>query len=201
MVALMRIGHALAGHQPDIPGLIWSDDRLISSEIDNTSRFMEAAEALYRKLARYRDPGVGEVELAQNAMALVDDLRADIGPANRNSHALDPARITRYKQRALTPAYGRTAIPEYREGAWADAAFIEQQSDLAPEIAIFVERHTGIAGDALAFATRLRCNWKNSASYRQTDWYRFQEAVKSHLAECWGVLTNRLPELVGLRDV
>jgi hypothetical protein len=115
-LSLMRIGHALAGHQPDIPGLIWNDGRLLEQEIDNTSRFMDAADHLYRKLAAYKKPGISPAELNDMAAVLVGDLRADIGLSSKTSRRQDPARVSRYKQRALRPTYGGVAIPEYQEG-------------------------------------------------------------------------------------
>ena len=44
-----NIGHADAGHKPDIPNLIWHDPRLIkeNSEVDNRERVLLAAKKLY----------------------------------------------------------------------------------------------------------------------------------------------------------
>jgi hypothetical protein len=125
----------------------------------------------------------------------VGDLRADIGPSSRTSRQQDPTRISRYKERALRPTYGGVAIPEYREGGWADAAFIEQRSDLLQKIGIFLEEKAGTAGDVLGFGTKISCTWKDTAHYQDTDWWKFQQAVRSHLDECWSVLRARLPDL------
>lgn len=195
-VNLMRVGHALAGHQPDIPGLVWMDDRLVNSEVDNTSRFMDAADHLFRKLVAYKTPGLAGADIDRAAASLIADLRSDIGPSSRTSGPTDPTRIARYRQRAMTASYGASAIPDYQEGKWADAAFVEQRADLGPRIATFMAENAGLAGDILDFGTRLTCTWKDAATYKQTDWYRFQEAVRSHLDECWGVLAKRLPDLV-----
>lgn len=194
-VALMRIGHALAGHLPDIPGLIWNDDRLVEPVIDNTARFMDAADHLYRKLAGFKNDAITQVELDRTSATLLADLREDIGPSRQDAPPLDPARIARYQKRALANEYGGTAIPEYQVAKWADAAFIEQRSDLLPRIATFFAEHAGLAGDVLEFGVRMPCTWKDPANAKQTDWYKFQEAVKAHLAECWSVLTKRLPEI------
>ncbi|MBL7097740.1 MAG: hypothetical protein ISS15_08790 [Alphaproteobacteria bacterium] len=194
-ISLMRIGHALAGHLPDIPGLIWTDGRSVDETVDNTRRFLDAAHHLYRRLAVFRDPSISPAELDRIASSLVDDLASDIGPSSTAVVALDGVRIRRYRQRALLPEYGGLPIPEYREAKWADAAFNEQRSDLAEEVATYLARNAGLAGDILDFGTAIPCTWKDPASRTQTDWYRFQEAVKSHLDECWGVLTLRLPDL------
>jgi hypothetical protein len=195
VVSLMRIGHALAGHLPDVPGLIWTDGRLVAPEIDNTARFMDAAEHLFRKLARYRNAAIADAELDRSAESLASDLRADIGPSSRTSARRDPARIARYRQRALSAPYGGVPIPDYQEGKWSDAAFVEQRSDLASRIAIYLAENTGIAGDMLDFGARFAFTWRDPARYAETDWYKFQQAVKSHLDECWSVLTKRLPDI------
>lgn len=188
----MWIGHALAGHLPDIPGLIWTDARLSEPVVDNTDRFMAAAGKLFRKLAHYRNPSAS---VEDDVASLERDLRADIGASRRLTAQLSKRRIARYRARALTETYGATPMPRYRVGRWADRAFIEQRADLLPSIAIFLREHTGIAGDALGFGTRLRCTWRDPATREQTDWYKFQMAVRSHLEECWNILTATMPEL------
>jgi hypothetical protein len=46
-----------------------------------------------------------------------------------------------------------------------------------------------------------RYRWKDRKNYKQTHWYRFQEAVKQHQNETWQILADRnfqgleLPEL------
>jgi hypothetical protein len=191
---IMKIGHALAGHKPDIPDLIWSDGRLVNDTVVNAERFLDAAEHLFRKLDGYKRPGRARPEADRDAASLVADLRADIGPSAAAS-APTVARIERYKARALLSAYGSAAIPLYEEGNWANEAFVEQRADLTTRIAVYVAEHAGLVGDALNFGTRMPCTWKDPALCHQTHWFRFQEGVKSHLAECWGVLTTRLPEI------
>jgi hypothetical protein len=191
-VPRMRIGHALAGYLPDIPGLIWTDGRLVDGPIDNTERFMTAADHLFRKLARYRG---ASTSIDEPAADLVSDLRADIGPSSKLTAALDPRRIARYKARALAPAYGGTAMPDYRQGKWADAAFIEQRGNPLRHAVIWLAEHAGLIGDVLDFGTRMPCTWRDPATREQTDWYKFQQAVRSHLEECWNVLTRNMPEL------
>ena len=137
---------------------------------------------------------MAKADMDRVATSLVADSRSDIGPSSRASPALDAGRIARYRRRAVTAPYGATAIRDYQEGRWADAAFVEQRADMGPRIATFLAENAGLAGDILDFGTRLTCTWKYPATYMQTDWYHFQEAIRSHLDECWGVLTNRLPD-------
>ena len=195
VLELMRIGHALAGHLPDIPSLIWTDGRLIEPEVDNTARFMDAADHLYRKLAKYKDPNISPTLLDSSSASLIADLRSDIGPAIRNAKAADPDRIARYKQRALKPDYGGRPIPEYVEAKWADAAFNEARESFGQQIEIMAAERAGLIGDALAAGTHISCTWKDPTQRSETDWYKFQEAIRIHLDECWQVLTKRLPDL------
>jgi hypothetical protein len=192
-IPLMRIGHALAGHKPDIVGLIWRDGRLETPLIDNSSRFLDAAAHLFCKF--YDTRGGARAERERLAAELVADLGADIGPSSETSRALDPARMVRYRQRALSPEYGGQAIAEYRVAKWADEALVEQRAQIRTKLALYLEEHAGRAGDILGFGTRMACTWKDPAHYRETHWYRFQEAVKAHRDECWAVLVRRLPEI------
>ncbi len=194
-IALLRIGHALAGHRPDIPGLIWTDARLDAPVVDNTARFLDAARHLFFKLYAWRNKKSADGDPDAMAAALVADLTHDIGPSSPTSIALDPARIERYRKRALKPEYGGTAIPEYQLARWADEAFIEKRAGLATRLAEIVGRHTGLAGDILEFGTRLSFTWKDPQHCQDTDWFKFQEAVKAHLSECWVLLQRRFPEL------
>jgi hypothetical protein len=194
-IALLRIGHALAGHQPDIPALIWNDDRLVEAAIDNTERFMDAAYHLFRKLYEFRHGTAEGKEFEAAASGLLKDLRSDIGPSSTKSVRHDPMRIQRYRLRALEPAYGGTAMPDYVQARWADEAFVEKHAGLKARIAEYIGKHTGFAGDILEFGARMQYSWADPEKYRDTHWYRFQEGVKAHLDECWGVLKTRFPEL------
>jgi hypothetical protein len=194
-IALLRIGHALAGHQPDIPALIWNDDRLVEPTIDNTERFMGAAYHLFRKLYGFRNGAALGKEFEAAASALLKDLRADIGPSSARIARLDPMRIQRYRLRALEPAYGATAMPDYVQACWADEAFVEKHAGVKARIAEFIGKHTGFASDVLEFGARMQYSWADPKNYRDTHWYRFQEGVRAHLEECWELLKVRFPEL------
>ena len=195
-ISLLRIGHALAGHQPDIPGLIWTDGRLVNPTIDNTQRFLEAARHLFVKLYVFKHPDAGGDEPGPIAQSLSNDLAADIGPSSTTCRPREPTRIERYLRRARTPEYGATPMPEYQIAKWADEAFVEQRAGIRIKLAEFVARHTGLAGDILEFGTRFPFTWRDSDSFRETHWFKFQEAVKAHLSECWAVMLRRFPELV-----
>ena len=191
---LLRIGHALAGHQPDIPDLIWRDERLANPIVSNRDRFVDAAAQIFKKFREFKS-GSNVSDRDPELISLGDDLKADIGNPTTNS-APREERIARYKVRALESSYGGTAMPEYQQGEWSDAAFVEQRADLIDRIENYVAEHAGIAGDILAFGTRMPYSWKDPLHHRDTEWYRFQEAVRAHLDECWILLKSRFPDMV-----
>ena len=69
-----NIGHADAIFSPDEATRRWRDPRLLHEPIDNQVRFLAAAAALYRKLARFVAPDLPPEELDRRATALRDDL-------------------------------------------------------------------------------------------------------------------------------
>jgi hypothetical protein len=192
----LRIGHALAGHKPDIPDLIWTDGRLANPAVVNVDRFMDAAQHLFRKLYAHKHGAAWGAEQAEAVASLVADLRSDIGPPGTKSAPVE-SRVARYKTRALTAPYGATPIPDYREGKWSDAAFVEKRADFRTRIAEYLAEHAGNAGDALSFGVRVPCTWIDPPRYQQTDWFKFQDAVKSHVEECWAVLLKSIPDIAG----
>ena len=64
---------------------------------------------------------------------------------------------TSHDTRLTLVTVGGIAMPEYQEAKWADAAFIEQVTDLKQKIAILMEEKAGMAGDVLDFGTRMAC--------------------------------------------
>jgi hypothetical protein len=193
LVTPLKIGHAIAQHLPDIPGLIWNDGRLAEPVVINSARFLDAANHLFRKLFAYNNAGSTGKNVDVEAAALLADLQADIGPSSQGSIANDPARIERYKKRALTSQYGGAALETYVLGKWTDAAFVEQRTDIAQQLALYMAENVNLIGDVLDFGVRMPCTWKDPPNYRKTTWYKFQNAVNSHLNECWGLLVKQIP--------
>ena len=50
-----NIGHAEAGHKPDIPNLVWIDTRLseLYKKVNNKQRFIDASEHIFRKFCEH----------------------------------------------------------------------------------------------------------------------------------------------------
>jgi hypothetical protein len=56
-------------------------------------------------------------------------------------------------------------------------------------------QRAGLISDALAARTHISCSWKDPTQRFETDWYKFQEAIRFHLDERRDVFAKRLPEL------
>ena len=197
--SIAKIGHGPAKHKPDWPGLTWLDGRLKleNSEVVNRYRFMDAVRHLFDKFYRYAHANVDEAKLAQEKAYLVTDLTADIGGSD-NSNAQVQARTERYQRRALTSQYGSTSIPAYAEDAWANAAFAEKPGTIFTWLDNAMIQAAGAYGDIVRDGQRAECTWKNPAQFKQTDWYKFEEAIRIHLDECWDLLTKRIPDAAKL---
>jgi len=187
-----NVGHADAGHHPDWPALVWEDPRLVNQNamIDNRSRFLEAAEHMLRKLAKLADSKISDQALDAKARELRTDLDTAIGEPDNTNHKRD-ARIRRYRELAATDAYGGEMLPEYEEDEWFAEAINEKVRGLNDRTAEWSK----------LIVLEDRYTWKNAENYRQTHWFRFQEGVKTHQDETWGLLKQStfnglaLPEL------
>lgn len=186
MDVAIDVGHGAAKHQPDIPALVWTDGRLASSTVDNRARFLDAAEALYRRYAGVR--GLESERIGADVVALRNDVAADIGEPTHMASAEDPERIARYRSRAEQAAYGGQPIPDYDPAAWFNQALAQDRNDV---LATWREKIVGLAGDysdLIRRDERVPCLWRDAADRMSTSWYHFQEAVKAHLTECWAAL-------------
>lgn len=185
----INVGHGPAQHRPDIPALIWTDGRLVNSTVNNRDRFLDAAEALFRRYAEAKKIPSSDIEAGVTEIR--SDLTADIGNPDPNAQAMDPARIARYMARATTPAYGGQAIPDYQPNAWFEAALQEDRNGVVSEFKAKIDslaNEFGDYSDLIRQDIRINCNWASPNSFQATNWYRFQEAVKAHYAETWKAL-------------
>ncbi len=162
---LPNIGHADFMHHPDWPGHRWQDPRILQSDINNNHRFLDAAKRLYEECSRANgtyDPAACD--------QLVSDLTAAMGPvaSGELNQGVDD-RQKRYK--ALAPW-----LPKYDQHYWfTDAVDTEVRGlpdNILTHLTIFKDQHT----------------WRRTKE--ETDWYRFQEAVKAHQGLCMGLLKD-----------
>lgn len=149
-----NVGHADAQHQPDIPALVWKDTRLIrkNAAIDNTERFLMAAETIFGELRKYIDPHCPENTIAHDKKSLRKEIKKLIGAEDKNNKEKDN-RIARYKE-----SIGKD-FKEYRENEWFEES---------------VDRKVLLG----LIKPSARYTWK--PNYKESNWYKFQEAVKAH---------------------
>lgn len=192
---IANIGHGPAQHMPDIVGLTWTDGRLVSDneKVINRVRFIDAARHLFGKLYRYKHPGFSVQVLQQEEAALVADLYADIGGSDdKNLQVAN--RMGRYHRRALSREYGATAIPLYDPDAWLNAALNQAEGNVFDWLHNVAIKEAGDYGDLIRAGARAQCTWKNTRTYKESDWYKFQQAIRTHLDECWSILIKAIPD-------
>jgi hypothetical protein len=147
-----NIGHADAKHAPDEPDLIWEDERLIPSisTINNKERFLEAAGSIYEKYTNY----LNTPNDRNNFITLIDEA---IGPYD----GIEEHRIDRYK------ALIGSDFVEYDKEQWFKEAvdFVNEE----------IPYSSGVYNIPIS-----ETEWMWKGNYKETDWYKFQEAVKTY---------------------
>jgi len=160
------IGHANAEHHPDWPAHRWEDPRLVHDEVDNTERFLDAAEKIYKKYCHYnkqmnKKPDSDWKSLRSRLIIAMGESFS----GNQNYGRED--RIKRYRE--LAPWLG-----DFDESDWFKEAI-----DI--EVRGLPDSDKGL----LSMFTMLhdKLYWKKEVTKEKTHWYRFQEAVKEHQAK------------------
>jgi hypothetical protein len=155
---LPNIGHADFMHHPDWVGHRWDDSRIISSQVINNHRFLDAARELFREfcLVTKNNSDVLWTALEQN-------LKDAMGPVFSGD-------ILQGEQRRLDAYNSLFPLPEYDPHAWFNDA-VDTEVRGFPDskmlnFTIFKDEYTW------------KPNWQNS------HWYKFQGAVKAHQAYC-----------------
>ncbi len=192
--ALPNIGHAEARHCPDEPGLVWDDRRLIEPRVDNRARFLEAARHLFLWLAGIANSGPAATDPEGEADALLADLKDCVRERDADNRLRD-TRVARYRALANRHDYGGTQMPEYREDDWLEAAVTEQVRGFRDRWRSGLDLMDAALDKVTLFKDRY--TWKDSARYRETDWYLFQEAVKGHQADVQALLFSQDDGLPG----
>ena len=159
------IGHANAEHHPDWPAHRWEDSRLVNDAVDNTARFLDAAEKIYKKYRNYT------TQLGRKANNTWNTLRTQLLRAmgasfSGNHNYYRENRLQRYRE--LVPWLG-----DFDESQWFKAA-----------IDIKVRGLKDSDNGLLSMFTMMldQLFWKDGQDKQKTHWYRFQEAVKEHQA-------------------
>lgn len=159
MNPLPNIGHADFKHHPDWVGHRWDDGRILDKEVNNNNRFLAAARCMFNMFktkSGAASPG--------NWASLEADLIKAMGPDY--SGELNHGHDTRREQyQKLAPW-----LPEYDPNMWFDAAVQTKvkglPDKLLPDHVLFKDRYF----------------WKTG--WHDSDWFKFQEAIKAHQAMC-----------------
>lgn len=160
-----NVGHADALHHPDWVGHRWNDDRLVAPNINNNTRFISAARRIYY---------------------LFSDFQASIGNAGADKWSeLEPLLLgiygTTYSGDSEKGAAERTEkymarvpwLPDYDDGDWQTAA-LEVKTVRRDGGDDYVERYF----------------WKKGINPVDTDWFKFQDAVKEQIVSAKEILQH-----------
>jgi len=163
---LPNIGHADAKHHPDWPGHRWDDERLVENEISNKLRFLSAAERLFEQYCDYLvTQGIYKKSSTPLWSDLENRLNIAMGPVSSgDTNAGKKARIQRYREIFK-------ALPEFAEDSWLNNA-------VATDIKGRKDSHQGVLSKFTLFEDQYF--WRQDRNKRDTDWFKFQEAVKAH---------------------
>jgi hypothetical protein len=160
------IGHADAEYHPDWVAHRWQDERLVNGDIDNTERFLEASENLYKKYQHYNTEILKREVNAQwselNKWFFDTFGKSNSGSANWG----EENRIRTYKKQY--PWLG-----EFDEDGWFEDA-------IETEVRGLKDSKKGLASTFTIM--RDKYFWREDVDKEKTDWFRFQEAVKIHQA-------------------
>ncbi|MBN2141549.1 MAG: hypothetical protein JW718_11190 [Desulfovibrionaceae bacterium] len=151
-----NVGHAEDLQHPDWIGHRWEDDRLVESDINNNTRFIQAAKALFEHFAGHLNSKARWEDLEEDMISVMG--RAKRGAFNQGQDE----RMRRYAE--LAPW-----LPEYDEEEWINQAMdweVRGGKDTQGGLTLFEDKFS----------------WKEGSNPQDTHWFRFQEAVKEHQA-------------------
>jgi len=159
-----NIGHADAEHQPDIISYRWMDHRLVDGEVNNKHRCLSAARSLFRKYCEFLEDQ-GRLGRGSRWARLRKELDAIQGPTYTGP--------TRRREDQRRRSYGDCLpwFPDFDDRQWFDAA-------IETKVKGGRDTHRGILAKFTIF--RDEYAWRPDKEREETDWYRFQEAVKAH---------------------
>lgn len=159
------IGHAEAEHHPDWIAHKWQDNRLVEPEIDNTNRFLSASRALFIRYCAFQ-ASQGRKDRSSEWERLREDLRAIFGKKyTGNRRCYEEARLERFRD--------AIDLETFDDRDWFDEA-------IETEIHGLEDSHQGVMAKLTLFEDKYF--WREDVSREDTDWFKFQEAVKEHEA-------------------
>ncbi|GAG15267.1 unnamed protein product, partial [marine sediment metagenome] len=162
---LPEIGHAEAGHKPDLVQYSWPDKRLTyRRKVVNNDRFLDAARRLFKQYCDYLDGLEIDCPNRPSPDALMARLDLAVSCATGTSE--------KQRRKQHVSAYVELApwLDEYEERDWFDYA-------IRTEVRGLPDSHDGIISSLPTFFPD-RYFWKSEKE--TTHWFQFQRAVKAH---------------------
>jgi len=164
-----NVGHADAQYSPDIPGLVWKDERLVSDNkiVNNKHRFVRAAENIFKKYKRHNDKNAEDSQIESDWQEIKTDIENAIGVGFKHDRKKEQKkRIARYKKLIEN-------FKNYDEDSWLDKA-VRRKVVGAPD---------DFGGDMLESITLFPDKYYKKSGFENSHWYNFQECVKKHQKE------------------
>ncbi len=158
------IGHADAEHHPDWVSHIWVDNRLVDSDVNNKLRYLSAAFSLFSRYCEYIRSDRGE-DRSSAWEEIERFLVAVWGPTfSGDENIRRENRLEGYRKRLGW-------LDDFDEQRWFDHA-------VETDIRGLRDSHDGILSKFAVFKDHYY--WRDERNREDTDWFRFQEAVKEH---------------------
>lgn len=179
-----NIGHADAGHHPDMPGLVWEDKRLLGEnrKIDNRQRFIEAGSRLLEELCKVVDGNISKTEIEKRQTEIQKDLFY-IMQERDASNKLKDERIERCKELSRKNEYANSELRDYDHNLWFEEAINEDIRGLMDRKESILSEYTFLKD---------KYTWKDLEGYKDTNWFKFQISVKEHQELTYGYLTEKV---------
>jgi len=165
------VGHADAQHQPDIPGLVWFDDRHVSShtEVRNKERILDAAGNIFQF---YCEQCTKQSDVDKNKEKLVSELGEAIGEISENDKR-EEERKKNYID--ILKSIAKDAFRDYDEDEWFNEAITYRREDV------------GTAEERIVYL------WKEG--FKDSNWFKFQKAVEFNQSLAESILTPLITKL------
>lgn len=173
------IGHVDGECHPDWVSHKWVDNRLVEADINNKLRFLSAVKELFKKYCSYQK-SLGKPNKFDEWLNIEQELNELQGPTyTGKSKKYEDKRIKRYREKM-------NWIPGFDERQWFDEV-------IETEIKGLQDTHEGILAHFTLFKDT--CYWKDGINKEETNWFRFQEAVKEHQKFALGQLSHLFKEM------
>lgn len=159
------VGHADALHHPDWVGHRWNDDRLVDPNVSNNTRFIAAARRIYSLFSGFQ-ASIGKA--GTDKWNELESFLLGIYGATYSGDSEKGADERKDKYMAKVPW-----LPDYDDGYWQTAA---------------LDKKTVRNGGGDDYVEKYF--WKKDINYADTDWFKFQEAVKEQVVSAKGILQH-----------